>query len=209
MRVWRNIAIFCLLSVQAFSSAAATRILILGDSLSTSYRIRAEESWVALARGKLRHQGIDAVVINVSLKGQTATDGARRIGGLLERYRPDVVILALGANDGLRRRPLEGLYLSLEAILNAIRVQGGRSLLVGMKLPPETPSQYAQGFQAVYTRLAAKAEAPLVPFLLEKIAGKPEYFLADRLHPNAAAQPLLLETLWPPLWTLLRPFPAP
>lgn len=209
MRAWRNIAIFCLLSIQAFSCAAATRIMILGDSLSTSYRIRAEESWVALAHGQLRRQGVDAVLINVSLNGQTATDGARRIGGLLERYRPDVVILALGANDGLRQRPLEGLYLSLEAILSAVRAQGGRPLLVGMKLPPETPSPYAQEFQSVYTRLATKTEAPLVPFLLEKIAGKPEYFLADRLHPNAAAQPLLLETLWPRLSPLLRPPPAP
>jgi acyl-CoA thioesterase-1 len=181
--------------------AAKSTVLVVGDSLSAAYGLRAEEGWVALLANRLAPRGV--IVANASISGETSAGGAARIEAELVRTTPAVVILALGANDALRGLPVTALRANLERMILAAKARGARVLLVGMRIPPNYGPDYAEAFERTYAELARDHAVALLPFLLEPIATGREYFLADQLHPSAAAQPKLLAHVWPALEPLL------
>lgn len=189
----------------AAGTAVAATLLVFGDSLAAGYGLPQGTGWVHLLEQRIEQQGYDYKVINASISGETATGGRQRIGPALATHRPEIVILELGANDGLRGQPLNGIEQNLAAIIQICREQRVRVLLVGIQLPPNYGARYAQGLQAIYPTLAKRYRLPLVPFLLEGFAQRREFFQADGLHPTAEAQPLVLENVWRPLARLLRP----
>jgi len=182
---------------------AADTLLVFGDSLSAGYGLAAGEGWVDRLEVRLRERGLDHRVINASLSGETSAGGRARLGALLERHRPDWLLLELGANDGLRGLPLAALGDNLAAMIAQARAQGSRVLLIGMQIPPNYGAPYSRRFAETFSRLAAQNNLPFVPFLMEKVALDPALMQADQLHPNAAAQPLLLDTVWAVLAPLL------
>ena len=171
------------------------RILVFGDSLSAGYQLPQDSGWVALLQRKMKRERPGTEVVNASISGETTSGGATRIEAALTHFRPTIVILELGANDGLRGLPVAVMRSNLEHIIAACRRSGARVLLLGMRLPPNYGSVYDDKFRAVYAELGRTEGVGLVPFWLEKIAGRREHFLADGLHPNAEAQPILLETI--------------
>lgn len=186
------------------SAAAAPRILVLGDSLSAAYGLPVEAGWVALLQQRLRKQGLPHEVVNASVSGETTAGGGARLPHLLARHTPRVLILELGANDGLRGLPLEGTRANLEAMILMAKKQRVQVLLVGMRLPPNYGPAYATAFHALFGELARRHRIAHLPFLLERIAANRDHFQADGLHPTAQAQPLILDTVWPALLPLLR-----
>ena len=174
------------------------RVMIYGDSLSAAYGINAKDGWVALMETKLRPQGI--AVVNASISGETSRGGLNRIKADLARLSPTIVVLALGANDGLRGLPNVETRKNLEAIIKEARAASARVVLVGIQIPPNYGLDYTQQFRDMYADLAVKYKLPFVPFLLEGVADKLEFFQADRLHPTAAAQPKILDNVSPAIW---------
>jgi acyl-CoA thioesterase I len=193
----------CAVMLAAASASAAT-VLVYGDSLSAGYGLPREQGWVSLLAQRLRAENSDYKVANASISGETTVGGAQRIDAALKQHRPAVVILALGANDGLRGASLDAVRGNLEAIIAASHRANARVLLVGMRLPPNYGTQYTERFQRVFDEIATARKLPLVPFLLEGFAEKPEYFQADGIHPTAAGQPLMLETVWKKLRLLIK-----
>jgi len=184
--------------------ASGRTILVLGDSLSAAYGLPREKGWVTLLEERLSARKFNYRVVNASISGETSAGGASRIEALLRQHRPQILILALGANDGLRGLPIEQLETNLEVIIRAARRNNTKVLLAGMHLPPNFGPAYTRRFTAVYAELARRHRTAFVPFLLEGFADRPEYFLADGIHPNAAAQPLILDRVWQALAPLLR-----
>ncbi len=187
---------FLLLIGLAGAARAAPAILVFGDSLSAAYGIPRASGWVALLEQRLLTGNAGYQVINASVSGETTAGGLTRLPALLARHRPQLFILALGANDGLRGLPPPQTARNLEAMIALAEKQGANVLLVGMRLPPNYGAAYAGKFQSVFTEVAKKKKVRLLPFLLEGIAAQPEHFQADGLHPTAQAQPLLLDTVW-------------
>lgn len=185
------------------SAFAARPVLILGDSLSAGYGIRADQAWPALLAGRLAEKRLDYSVANLSISGETTAGGRSRLPAALAERRPAVVVIALGANDGLRGLPLAQMRANLEAMIAASRQAGARVLLAGMRLPPNY-GPYADEFAGIFTDLAKRRQVALLPFLLEPVAGRPQLFQADNLHPVAEAQPLILDHVWPALAPLLK-----
>ncbi|HWM41004.1 MAG TPA: arylesterase [Burkholderiales bacterium] len=186
------------------SAAAEKSILVLGDSLSAAYGIPRNRGWVALLEERLKRERPDYIVVNASISGETSGGGRARLRPLLEKHRPAVMILELGGNDGLRGMSATQIRTNLTAIIREAQTSGARVLLAGVKMPPNYGEVYSQSFEAVFRELARTHSIALVPFLLEDFADKPEFFLADRLHPSEAAQPLMLERVWPVLRPLLK-----
>lgn len=184
-------------------AASLPTILVFGDSISAAYGVSVEEGWVALLQRKLTSQGYGYRVVNASVSGETTGGGAARLARALELHRPAIVILELGGNDGLRGLPLSEVRANLDTMVKRARAVGARVLIVGMRMPPNYGPAYAQKFQALYADLAQSHRAPLVPFLLERVALDSALMQADGVHPNARAQPVLLDTLWPALQPLL------
>lgn len=182
---------------------AAKSILVFGDSLSAGFGIRQDAAWPALLQQRLNEKRLDYSVVNASISGETSNGGRSRIVETLARYKPSVVIVALGANDGLRGLPLPGMRDNLAAIVRAARVSKTKVLIVGMRLPPNY-GRYAEEFQQVFIDISKKESAPLVPFLLDGIADKPQFFQADALHPTAEGQVQLLDNVWGGLAPLLK-----
>ena len=176
----------------------------MGDSLSSAYGIAQSRGWVALLEQRLKREHPDYIVVNASISGETSGGGRARLKPLLERHRPAIVILELGGNDGLRGMPIAQMRSNLAASIREAQASGARVLLLGVKMPPNYGEVYTQGFAAAFRELAKTHRTPLVPFLLEDFAGKPEFFLPDRLHPNEQAQPLMLERVLPALRPLLN-----
>lgn len=199
----RTLFFFSFLLATCCAQAAPT-ILVFGDSLSAGYGIAAGADWVSLLNQRLRQTGHNYQIINASISGETTRGGLQRIGPSLATHRPAIIILELGANDGLRGLPLEAARGNLDAIIRAARKERMQTLLVGMRLPPNYGKIYGEQFQDMYAELARKHRLPLVPFLLEGIADKPELFQPDGLHPIAAAQPVLMENVWKQLQPLLQ-----
>ena len=195
-------------SVAAFGAAGAITsqrtLLVFGDSLSAGYGINASAGWVSLLDKRLRAEGYGYRVVNASVSGETTTGGLSRLPRALATHRPALVILELGANDGLRGLPLETSRANLEQMLRACRVAGVRVLLLGMKMPPNYGPKYTTGFERLFSDLARTYRVPLIPFFLDGVALNPALIQADGLHPTAAAQPLLLKNVWPRLAPLLR-----
>ena len=183
---------------------AGAILLVYGDSLSAAYGIAQKQGWVTLLEQRLRQKHLDYTVANASISGETSSGGASRIAATLAQYSPRIVILALGANDGLRGLPVAQLRDNLAAIIRAAQKAGSRVLLVGMKMPPNYGPQYTREFEQAYAALAKRHKTAFVPFLLEGIAGKRDNFLDDNLHPTARVQPLILENVWAGLAPLLK-----
>jgi len=181
---------------------AAKNILVFGDSLSAGYGIAAEESWPSLLQQELDRGRARFKIINASISGETTLGGRQRLARLLEQYRPAIVIVELGANDGLRGFSTADIESNLDDILMQIKQVHARSLLVGMKLPPNYGAAYIAQFQGVFTRLAETHQVGLLPFLLEGVTA--EQFQADNLHPAAAAQPRIMSNVLQALKPLLH-----
>ena len=178
--------------------------MVVGDSLSAAYGIPRNRGWVALLEERLKREQPDYIVVNASISGDTSDGGRARLKPLLERHRPAVLILALGGNDGLRGAPPAQIRTNLSAMIRDAQAQGARVLVLGVKMPPNYGEDYTQTFEAVFRDVAKTHRTALVPFLLEDFAEKPEFFQPDRIHPTEAAQPLMLERVWPALKHLLN-----
>ncbi len=186
------------------SSAWCGTILIFGDSLSAGYGVEAGASWVDLLAKRLADKKLPYNVVNTSISGETSAGGLSRIANQLRKHRPDILILELGANDGLRGLPLKAMKTNLSSIIRQAKEAGARVLLLGMQMPPNYGLRYTETFFTIYGELAKEQQLPLVPFLLEKVALDPSLMQRDNLHPNAKGQPLLLDTVWPKLEPMLR-----
>ena len=179
-------------------------ILVLGDSLSAGYGIPVEQGWVSLLQRRLAERGFPHQVINASISGDTTDGGLSRLPAVLERHRPALVILELGANDGLRGQPPMAMANNLGRMIELSRQTGARVLLAEMRMPPNYGPLYTQKFQATFAELAKRYDIPLIPFLLEGVAGHPALIQEDGLHPRVEAQPRILDNVWPTLEPLLR-----
>jgi acyl-CoA thioesterase-1 len=187
----------------AFAAQDRT-ILVFGDSLSAAYGLRSAEGWAALLQRRLREQGYGYRIVNASISGETTSGGLQRLPRALQIERPAIVLLELGANDGLRGLPLNLVRGNLERMIRLAEQAGARVLLLGIRLPPNYGARYADEFAALYPELAKQFQLPLVPFLLDHVALKPGLMQADGLHPDAAGEPLVLENVWSKLKPILR-----
>jgi len=194
---------FLLWCAAAQATQPAPVILVFGDSLSASYGIPADRGWVSLLEQRIHQKKPGYQVVNASISGETTSGGRYRIEQLLAEHQPAVVILELGANDGLRGLPLDAAAANLNAIITACRNRKARVLLIGMRLPPNYGSAYPARFRAIYQQEAQRHKIPLLPFLLEGFADNPELFQADGLHPTTTAQPLIVERVWKLLQPML------
>lgn len=193
---------FSLLAMPA--AALAGTILVFGDSLSAAYGLPQDRSWVTLLDQKLRDERLNYRVVNTSISGETTAGGINRIPDALRQHRPDVVVVELGANDGLRGGNLDVMRRNLEAIVDASRKARAEVLLIGMRLPPNYGRAYTEKFQQTFADVARRKKTAFVPFLLEGFAQDARYFQSDRVHPTAEAQALMLETVWKGLQPLLK-----
>ena len=187
--------------------ASAGTILVFGDSLSAAYGIRPEQGWVPLLVQRLHAQGYGYQVVNASVSGETSSGGLERLPRALELHTPEIVILELGANDGLRGLPVSALRENLARMVQLAQATGARVLLVGIRIPPNYGSRYTEEFARVFPEVAQQYHLPLVPFLLDKVALDPALMQEDGMHPNAAGEPPVLDTLWPYLKPLLKKNP--
>ncbi len=192
-----------LLACSLPAHAAEKRILVFGDSLSAGFGIAVSQSWPALLGQRLQANGSAATVTNASISGETTAGGRARLDAALAQFKPAVVILALGANDGLRGLPVAAMKENLAAMVALAKKRQARVLLVGMRLPPNYGPQYTQEFDAAFRDLARREKIALLPFLLEPIALDQKAFQTDGLHPTAAAQPKILDHVWAALKPLL------
>ena len=177
--------------------------MVLGDSLSAAYGIDQKQGWVTLLEQRLQQRCAACRVINASISGETTAGGRNRIAPLLNRHHPDILIVELGGNDGLRGLPLKDMYDNLDHIITEARHRDVKVMLIGMRLPPNYGPAYTRGFQNVYQRLADKLHVAWAPFLLAGFADKPGMFQSDGIHPVAAAQGIMLDNVWPVLQPLL------
>ena len=183
---------------------AGGTILVYGDSLSAAYGLSQDAGWATLLQARLKQKGMNYTVANASISGETTSGGAARIAEALKAHQPRVVIVALGANDGLRGLPLEQMRANLGNIVRASQKARSRVLLVGMRMPPNYGEIYTREFAQVYTDLAREYKTAFAPFLLEGMAERRELFQADNTHPTAQAQPVLLDNVWKALAPLLK-----
>jgi acyl-CoA thioesterase-1 len=195
--------LLAVLTGRPVAAAAEPVILVLGDSLSAGYGIALSESWVSRLEQRLRERGLPQRVVNISISGDTTRGGLARLPAALQQHRPAIVILELGANDGLRGLPLKELQDNLSAMIEQCQQAGARVLLTGMRIPPNYGPRYTQKFQATFAELAERYRLALVPFLLEGVAGDPALVQDDGIHPRAEAQERILENVWSVLAPLL------
>lgn len=183
--------------------SASKSVLVLGDSLSAEYGLARGTGWVALLQKRLKTENIPIDVINASISGDTTSGGNARLPALLKQ-RPNIVIIELGANDALRGLQLKATESNLLAMIAAAQKVNAKILLIGMRIPPNYGPDYTNKFFALYSTLAKQTKVPLVPFLLEGVANKPEWFQADRMHPTAEAHLTILNNVWPKLQPLMK-----
>lgn len=200
------VRILLLVTTFFFTTTAAANqptILVMGDSLSAGYGIKLEEGWVSLLQQDLS-QKQQAKIINASVSGETTSGGLTRLPALLSKHKPDVVIIELGGNDGLRGQPLKIMQENLQAMITASQNAGAKVILAGMQIPTNYGSRYTKQFKEIYPTLAEKNKIYLIPFLLEGIATHSELIQKDGIHPTAEAQPLLLKNVLPVLLPILK-----
>ena len=186
----------------ANSAQAAKNILVFGDSLSAGYGIARDDSWVNLLQRELNIDHPQYEVVNASISGETTSGGLRRIAKALQDHHPAVVIVELGANDGLRGATVVETEMNLNKIIQQVKNANAKVLLLGIQIPPNYGLEYARQFRALYPKLAKRHNISLVPFMLEGI--QPEQFQPDNLHPNASGQPRIIKNVLPILLPLLR-----
>jgi acyl-CoA thioesterase I len=184
--------------------ASDRTILVFGDSLSAALGLRPEQGWVELLARRLQSQGYGYEVVNASVSGETSSGGLQRLPRALELHRPVMVVLELGANDGLRGLPVEEMRANLAKMVQLSQAAGARVLLVGIRIPPNYGQRYGEQLAAVFPALAAQNHLPLVPFLLQDVALNPGLMQEDGMHPNAAGEPVVLDNVWPHLKPLLN-----
>jgi len=199
-----RLALFLFALLFTATPALATKtILVMGDSLSAGYGIRPEQAWPSLLGTRLAEKHLDYSVANLSISGETTAGGRSRLGQALKAHQPAIVVIALGANDGLRGLPTSQMRDNLSAMIDASRAAGAKVMLAGMRLPPNY-GPYATDFFGSFKTIAQTKKAPLIDFLLEPLNTKPQLFQADNLHPLAEAQPLILDHIWPTLAPMLK-----
>ena len=199
-----RILLFLLLPViSEFSLAKQPTVLVMGDSLSAGYGIQLEQSWVTLLQQELV-KNTQSKVINASVSGETSGGGLARLPALLSKHNPDVVIIELGGNDGLRGQPINIMQDNLQAMITASQTVGADVLLAGMQIPPNYGPRYTKQFKETYVKLAEKNNISLVPFLLENVAAQSNLIQRDGIHPTAEAQPIILKNVLPVLVPLLK-----
>lgn len=179
-------------------------LMVFGDSLSASYGMDEAEGWVALLADKLQAESWPVQVINGSVSGETTTGGLARLPAMLDAYQPDLVILELGGNDGLRGLPLALMQQNLADMIDIAEAQGAEVLLAGMQIPPNYGPRYTEPFFAQFQTLAKEKDLALVPFLIDGIPQQPELMQNDGIHPKAEAQWMIVENVWPVLEPLLQ-----
>jgi len=182
-------------------------LLVVGDSLSAEYGLERGSGWVALLQQRLAREKVAIEVVNASISGDTTSGGRSRLPALLAQHKPGIVIVELGGNDALRGLPLNMTQANLLAMVQAAKAAGARVLVLGMQLPPNYGQKYAQDFANLFTSVAKAEGAALLPFFLAGVADGPDsdkMFQADRIHPNAQAQPRMLDNVWPALKPLLK-----
>ena len=184
--------------------AKSSQILVVGDSISAGYGLSTGEGWVDLLTKKLRKEKIPAEVINASISGDTTAGGLSRLPALLAKHKPTHVVIELGGNDGLRGSPVATAKANLLKMAELSKNSGAKVLIVGMQMPPNFGPNYTAQFEAMFVDVAKSVNAGLVPTLLGKIGTDLSKFQPDRIHPTAAAQPTLLDTVWPALVKLLK-----
>lgn len=184
--------------------AAQPVILIFGDSLSAGYGLSQQQGWVTLLEKKIDSEGYQYTVTNASISGETTSGGLSRFASTLAKTKPNIVVLELGANDGLRGLPIKNMTENLKSMIQQSKKSGAKVLLLGMKIPPNYGPQYTQSFGDTYTQLSKQEQIPLVPFMLENVAGIRQLVQDDGLHPNRQGQPIILENVWPLLKPLLK-----
>ncbi len=202
---WLPVLVFWLAAWSSLSARAeASVILVLGDSLGAGYGIPVERGWVNLLQLRLAERGFPHRVVNASISGDTTGGGLSRLPAALERERPAVVILELGANDGLRGQPIMTMAANLSRLIELCQKAGGRVLLAEMRIPPNYGPSYTQKFQATFGQLAKHYGIPLIPFLLDGVAGDTALIQDDGLHPRAEAQGRILDNVWAVLEPVLK-----
>ena len=194
----------CLMFLTAPVYAASNSILIYGDSLSASYGIPQQQGWVSLLQQRLEDQHFPYKVINASVSGETSSGGLSRLSATLDEHQPSIVILELGANDGLRGLPLSVMKDNLAQMIEQSKRSGAKVLLIGMKIPPNYGLKYSQSFKQKYQQLSQELKVPRVPFMLQGMENRPELIQDDGLHPNVQGQPIILENIWPQLKLILK-----
>ena len=195
---------FLLLSFSLYADEDAPVILVLGDSLSAGYGIDVNAGWVALLQQRL-DGNYPHRVINASVSGETAGGGLARLPALLQQHQPELVILELGGNDGLRGHPINIMQQQLRDIIEKAQAAEAKVLLLGMQIPPNYGQRYTQRFHQAYAQLAEEYELPYVPFFLEGVAVNAELMQRDGIHPTAQAQPQMLYNVWQTLEPLIKP----
>jgi acyl-CoA thioesterase-1 len=202
------VAIACILPSMVFSqptwAAQPSTLMVFGDSLSAAYGMNETQGWVRLLEAQINQRGLNFIVVNGSVSGETSTGGLARLPAMLENYSPDIVILELGGNDGLRGLPLTALEKNMRTMVDLISQSGAEILLTGIQIPPNYGPRYTKPFFDIYEKIAKSQNLPLVPFLIDGIPQQPDLMQADGIHPKAEAQYLILENVWPYLEPLLR-----
>ena len=183
--------------------AVAGTLLVVGDSISAAFGLDSRQGWVALLEKRLSEEGFEHSVVNASISGDTSAGGAARLSALLAEHKPELVIIELGGNDGLRGQPPAQLQQNLASMIDASQASGAEVLLLGMRLPPNYGARYTSAFAQVFADLAERKQVPLVPFFLEGVGGVPGMMQADGIHPTQDAQAVLLDNVWPTLKPML------
>lgn len=208
LKTFIQLTVQFLLGLTLLSASAAyaenKTILVFGDSLSAAYGIQQSQGWVSLLQQKLDAKSIPYQVVNASVSGETTSGGLSRFAATLERTKPAIVLIELGANDGLRGLRMKAMKKNLQAMITQAKAIHAKVLLIGMRIPPNYGIRYTKSFANTYESLSKDNNIPLVPFMMKDVSENSELMQADRLHPNAKGQPVILDNIWPTLSLLLR-----
>lgn len=183
-------------------------ILVFGDSLSAAYGIPKEKGWVNLLAQRIKDKQLPYEVANASVSGETTAGGLSRLPAALKQFKPSIVVIELGANDGLRGLPVEAMRSNLEKMIQASKQANAQVVLLGMLIPPNYGPKYTNSFKAAFLDLSEKYKTPFIPFFLDGISGHSDLVIEDGLHPNVIAQPKILENVWPTLKPLIMKLPG-
>jgi acyl-CoA thioesterase-1 len=203
IRLASAVATALLASLCAHADPLAPALLVVGDSISAGYGLPAGEGWVQLLAARIDAERYPLRVVNASVTGDTTAGGRARLPALLAQHKPSIVIIELGGNDGLRGGNLQATRANLDAMVAAIQISGARALIIGNRLPPNYGSAYTREFDGLFADVARSRKVALVPYFFDGIGERNELFQPDRIHPTAAAQPRLLDNVWPALKPLL------